>query len=172
MGVDNFYSKPGFYSLTKLICENFAETYNYNFKNFISIIKLSNVFGPYSSHKTSVVHSFIKKIIKNKPLLIHGSGRQFRDFIFVGDVCKKIFKILRDKQIKNKINLNTNKSHRILEIKNILDSISNKNNKIKKIIAPKGYDTSIYKKKLLKDQKYLFNNLLKTYKWYSKNYRI
>ena len=38
------------------------------------------VFGPYSAHKSSVVHSFIKKILSNKSLEIHKDG--FQNFEF------------------------------------------------------------------------------------------
>ncbi len=170
MGVDNFYTKPGFYSLTKIISEKLALTYNYNFKNFIQIAKISNVFGCYSTHKSSVIHSFIKKIIKGKKLEIHNTGKQNRDFIFVQDVCKSLFSSLFSNKSNMNIFIRTNSYNSILEIKKILNKISKKNNKAKFYKTPKGYDDVIYKRKKAKNRDYLYKNLKKTYNWYLENY--
>ena len=53
-------------------------------------IRFSNVYGPYSQHKTSVVHSFIRSALNKNPLVIHGDGQQTRDFVFVLDVVNAI----------------------------------------------------------------------------------
>jgi len=170
MGVDNFYTKPGFYSLTKIISEKLAFTYNYNFKKFIQIAKISNVFGYYSTHKSSVIHSFIKKIIKGKKLEIHNTGKQNRDFIFVQDVCRSLFSSLFSKRSNVNIYIRTKSYNSILDIKNILNKISKKNNKVKFYKTPKGYDDIIYKRKKAKNKNYLYKNLEKTYNWYLENY--
>ncbi len=170
MGVDNFYSNPGFYSLTKVISEQLALTYNHNFKKFVQIAKISNVFGYYSIHKSSVIHSFIKKIIKGEKLEIHNTGKQNRDFIFVQDVCRILFSGLFSKHSNMNIYIKTNVYYTILNVKNILNKISKKNNKIKFYKTPKGYDDVVYKRKKIKNKNYLYKNLEKTYNWYLKNY--
>lgn len=53
-------------------------------------LRFSNVYGPYSAHKKSAVHQFIRDAIKGRPLRIHGDGTQTRDFVFVGDVIHAI----------------------------------------------------------------------------------
>ena len=53
-------------------------------------LRLSNVYGPYSAHKKSAVHQFIRDAIDSKPMEIHGDGTQTRDFVFVGDVVHAI----------------------------------------------------------------------------------
>ena len=112
--------------------------------------KLSNVFGPYSNHKSSVVHSFIKRIISKKSMEIHSNGRQKRDFIFVEDVCSALTQELFVRSNKTEININTNQFLSILDLKKCLDNISKKNNKFRYIETPEGYDDHIYKKPLIK----------------------
>ena len=60
MGVDNFEKNPSIYGLTKLVCEKISKTFVNVHKSNIKTLKISNVFGPYSMHKSSVIHSFIK----------------------------------------------------------------------------------------------------------------
>ena len=56
---------------------------------------------------------------------IHKSGLQERDFLFVDDLCKILYKNLFQKS-KKEIKINTNKYLRVLDIKNLLDTISKK----------------------------------------------
>ena len=102
MGVDNYKHNPSIYALTKVVCEMYGQTYKEIKKLNVVNCKLSNVFGPYSSHKQSVVHNFIKNILKKKSLEIHKNGLQKRDFIYVEDVCFKLVKELYTSSKKNK----------------------------------------------------------------------
>ena len=90
MGVENYINNPSVYGLSKYVCENMGNTFNKVFNMNIKVVKISNVFGPYSKHKTSSVHAFIKNISKKEKIKIHGKGLQ-KNFIFVEDVCKKLF---------------------------------------------------------------------------------
>ena len=168
MGVDNFKSNPSIYGLTKVICEMYGKTYSKIKKMNVINCRLSNVFGPYSNHKNSVVHSFIRKIISKKSMDIHSNGHQKRDFIFVEDVCSYLIRELFVKSNKTKININTNKFLSIIDLKRCLDDISKLNNKFKYIKTPDGYDDHIYKKPSIKEKKKLMKNLELTYNWYKR----
>lgn len=72
--------KSSLYAMSKYCGEYLCNQHN------ASIIRLSNVYGPHSIHKQSVVHKFIKNIIDEKPLTVNGSGHQVRSFIYVYDV--------------------------------------------------------------------------------------
>ena len=168
MGVENFRHNPSIYGLTKVICEMYGNTYSKIKKMNIVNCKLSNVFGPYSNHKSSVVHSFIKRIISKKSMEIHSNGRQKRDFIFVEDVCSALIQELFVRSNKTEININTNQFLSILDLKKCLDNISKKNNKFRYIETPEGYDDHIYKKPLIKVKKKLMKNLELTYNWYKR----
>jgi UDP-glucose 4-epimerase len=166
MGVDNFKNNPSIYGLTKVVCEMYGMTYSKVKKMNIVNCKLSNVFGQFSNHKNSVVHSFIKKIISNKSIEIHSNGRQKRDFIYVKDVCDTLLKELYSKSNRSELRINTSKFLSILDLKNCLDNISNKNNKFRYIKTPDGYDDNVYKNPSIKIPKKLMKNLELTYNWY------
>lgn len=166
MGVENFKQNPSIYGLTKYFCEQLSNTYVKTKKMNITICKIANVFGPFSIHKSSVIHSFIKKILKKEHLLIHKNGLQERDFIFVDDVCKILHKNFSEKVKKREIKINTKKYLRVLDIKNLLDIISNKKNKIKFTPTPPGYDDIVYKKPIIKADKIFTKKLQTTFNWY------
>lgn len=79
------------YTASKLACEAICKAFRNSYKLNINILRLSNVYGPYSLHKSSVVTKFIKAKLDNVPATIYGTGHQKRDFIHVLDVCKAIY---------------------------------------------------------------------------------
>lgn len=165
MGVDNFETNPSIYGLTKHFCEQLSLTYVKTKNLNITICKISNVYGPYSFHKTSVVHNFIKKILNKQPIDIHKNGLQERDFIYSYDVCKILYKTIYSSQ-KKIINVNTKKFLRVMDIKKLLDNISNNKNKLNYVPTPIGYDDITYNKPIMKPNKIFIKKLKATYNWY------
>lgn len=92
---ENLIPKPlSPYGASKLAGEAYCSAYHGSFGLRTVILRFSNVYGPNSHHKGSVVAHFIKKILGNKPLTIYGDGGQTRDFLYVGDIIRIIEKIL------------------------------------------------------------------------------
>jgi UDP-glucose 4-epimerase len=53
-------------------------------------VRCSNVYGPYSYHKASVIAKFFRQVELGEPITVFGDGEQTRDFIYVGDLCQAI----------------------------------------------------------------------------------
>jgi UDP-glucose 4-epimerase len=74
------------YGATKLaaeaLCCAFAEAYGLE----TVALRFSNVYGPWSVHKGSVVATFFRRVLRREPIVIHGSGDQTRDFLFTEDL--------------------------------------------------------------------------------------
>ena len=172
MGVNNFYKNPSIYALTKIACENICRSFNKIYKMNIKICKISNVFGPYSLHKLSSVHAFIKQIINNKKIQIHKKGMQERDFIFVEDVCKKLYLSLNSRKPVEEFKINNNRYLRIIDLLHILNKISKKTISYEFVKTPSGYDDTVYNKKILKEKKDLTKKFAITYNWYKNTYNI
>lgn len=102
---------------------------------------------------------------------IHKSGLQERDFLFVDDLCKILYKNLFQKSKKKEIKINTNKYLRVLDIKNLLDTISKKKNKLKFISTPQGYDDVVYDKPVKKANINFIKKLQITFNWYKHNFK-
>src|SRR5262249_35000201 len=78
------------YGASKLACEGYCSAYFGAYGLPTVSLRFSNVFGPFSYDKGSVVAAFFKRILANEPLVIYGDGRQTRDFVFVEDLCRAI----------------------------------------------------------------------------------
>jgi UDP-glucose 4-epimerase len=57
-------------------------------------LRFANVYGPNSAHKKSVIALFLRAALGGAPVVVYGTGRQTRDFIFVGDICAAIERAL------------------------------------------------------------------------------
>ncbi len=52
----------------------------------IGALQFSNVYGPRSYRKASVIAKFLKQILDGEELVVYGNGSQRRDFAYVGDI--------------------------------------------------------------------------------------
>ncbi len=78
------------YGASKLAGEGYCSAYAGSFGLETIALRFSNVYGPRSTYKGSVVARFVRNILSGTPLTIYGSGGQTRDFIFVEDLCDAI----------------------------------------------------------------------------------
>ena len=78
------------YGASKLSSEAYSSAFNHSYGMKISSLRFSNVYGPYSFHKGSVVAHFFKQIIHGDDLTVYGDGTQSRDFVFSRDLCEGI----------------------------------------------------------------------------------
>ncbi len=78
------------YGASKLAVEGYCSAFtgSYGFKAIS--LRFSNVYGPRSFHKGSVVAAFLRQIMANETLTVYGDGNQTRDFVFVDDLCDGI----------------------------------------------------------------------------------
>lgn len=78
------------YGAAKLAVEGYCHAYSSAYGFSAMSLRFSNVFGPRSFHKGSVVAAFFKRILKGEELVVFGDGAQIRDFIYVDDLCEGI----------------------------------------------------------------------------------
>uniref|UniRef100_A0A7V4G8K7 NAD-dependent epimerase/dehydratase family protein n=1 Tax=Desulfobacca acetoxidans TaxID=60893 RepID=A0A7V4G8K7_9BACT len=78
------------YGAAKLAGEGYCSAFwgSYGLKTVI--LRFSNIYGPWSRHKGSVIATFCRRILRGEPLTIYGDGTQTRDFLFVGDLCRAL----------------------------------------------------------------------------------
>ena len=74
------------YGASKLAVEGYLSAFAgaYGFRT--SSLRFSNVYGPRSYHKGSVVAHFFKQILDDDELVVYGDGNQTRDYVFAGDL--------------------------------------------------------------------------------------
>jgi UDP-glucose 4-epimerase len=75
------------YGAAKLAMEGYCSAYAGSYGLETLSLRFSNVYGPGSHHKGSVVAAFFKRLLAGAPLVIYGDGSQVRDFIYIDDLC-------------------------------------------------------------------------------------
>ena len=78
------------YGASKLAAEGYLSAYFGSYGMNTSALRFSNVYGPRSYHKGSVIAQFFKNILARKEISVFGDGTQTRDFVYVGDICRAI----------------------------------------------------------------------------------
>ncbi len=169
------------YSATKasadLIINSFIRTY----KLHAIILRLCNNYGPYQNPE-KLIPRIILKIINNKNIPIYGKGNNKREWIFVNDTCKLIYKSLSKCKIGEIYNIgskNIKSNNQLVKIllKIFKDDLKFKKNKskIEYVKDRPGHDyryslNTNKIEKLIKFKKInLEEGLLKTCGWYLNN---
>lgn len=78
------------YGASKLAAEGYSSAFTGAYGLPITCLRFSNIYGPGSFHKGSVVAHFYKRIMAGEELVVYGDGSQSRDFLFVEDLMAAI----------------------------------------------------------------------------------
>ncbi|MBC7985604.1 MAG: NAD-dependent epimerase/dehydratase family protein [Sphingomonadaceae bacterium] len=78
------------YGASKLAVEGYCSAYAASYGMACASLRFSNVYGPRSFRKGSVVALFIRQMLKRETLTIHGDGSQTRDYVFADDLADGI----------------------------------------------------------------------------------
>lgn len=114
------------YGASKLAGEGYCSAYHWSYNLETVALRFSNVYGPRSESKTSVVAAFIKNILTQKPISIHGDGTQTRDFIFVGDLVDAIWRASTTPDISGEVfQIATNKETSIIDLAATITRLAN-----------------------------------------------
>ena len=86
------------YAASKLATEAYALAYGHSYGLDVLVFRFFNVFGPLqqAGHDyAAVVPTFLDAALSERPLPIHGDGRQTRDFTFVGSLVDVVVDAVR-----------------------------------------------------------------------------
>lgn len=78
------------YGASKLAGEAYCRVYYASFGIETVALRFSNIYGPGSTRKTSVVAAFCRNAVNGENLTVYGDGGQTRDFIFIDDIVSAI----------------------------------------------------------------------------------
>lgn len=112
------------YGVAKLTVEKYLDAYFKMFKIPYLSLRYGNVYGPRQNPngEAGVIAIFIKKMLRNEQPIIHGDGRQTKDYIFINDAIEATFLALK-KNFTGIINIGTGKETSVLEIFNKLKKL-------------------------------------------------
>ncbi len=174
-----FLDPLNLYGLTKKFNEETSKLFYENYK-FPSIgIRFFTVFGEWG-RPDMFLFKYLSSITNKKKFTLNNRGKHYRDFTYIHDVTKVLFKLIKTANNKNEIfNLCSNQPIGLLKIIDILDRVIKKR---PRIIMAKRQQADILKthgnnRKILgKLNGFRFTNfqtaLVQTSNWFIKNKKL
>ena len=116
------------YGISKLAVEKYLFFYNAQYKLNYTILRYANIYGPRQNPfgEAGVVAIFSTRLLKNEQPIINGSGKQTRDYVFVGDVVKANLITLNDTN-SDIYNIGTSMETDVNELFQMLNKIAGNN---------------------------------------------
>ena len=125
------------YGASKLATEGFCSAYFGSYGLPCASLRFSNIYGPKSAHKKSVVAAFIKRALNDEPLVIYGDGTQQRDYLYVGDLARGIAAVI-EHQANGTFQLGSGRPTSVVELVQALASTTGSRLNIEHQQARKG----------------------------------
>ncbi len=110
------------YAISKLTGEHYCQVFSELFGLETVSLRYFNVFGPRQDPKSeyaAVIPKFITRILSKEPPIIHGDGKQTRDFTYVKDVVQANVKSMTS-NAEGIFNVGYNKRIDLLELSSII----------------------------------------------------
>jgi len=109
------------YGASKLAGEGYCSAYKNSYNINTVVLRFSNVYGPGSANKNSLVAKFIKNILNGESIEIYGNGNQTRDFIYIDDLIRAITMSATKQNIGGEIfQISSGRETSVLEVSNII----------------------------------------------------
>lgn len=117
-----------FYGLSKLTVEKYLKLYHDLYGLEYVILRYANVYGERQGDggEGGVISIFTKKIAKDESFIIHGDGKQTRDFVYAGDVARANWYAANTEYCNTIYNVSTNSETSIRELVDLVESASGK----------------------------------------------
>ena len=116
---DNRYKPNNPYSASKASADHLVRAFNHTYGLPVLTTNCSNNYGPFQFPE-KLIPLFIHNALAEKPLPIYGDGRQIRDWLYVGDHCGAIRRVLEAGKAGEVYNIGGLNEKTNLEIANML----------------------------------------------------
>ena len=129
------------YSGGKFAAEQFCRSYVDVYGMNVTVLRFANVYGPHIDclrRQPPVAGYMIRELFNDRAPVLHSSGEQRRDFVYVDDLIDLAI-CVRNNQGFDIVNVSTNETHSINELYNAIAKIMGKEN-----IFPEYADSSHY----------------------------
>lgn len=129
-----------YYGISKATAEMLCTYYNKNMGFKIKILRLAQIIG--NDKNGNITDRFINNALLNKPLTVYGNAEGRRDYIYIKDVCKAIYRSLESYAKSGIYNIGSGKGTSSKELaKAVIQGLESKSEIV--MLADKPEDTSI-----------------------------
>jgi len=113
------YNPSSPYSASKASSDHLVKSWGRTFGLPIIITNCSNNYGPFQFPE-KLIPLMIINCLENKPLPIYGDGQNIRDWLFVSDHCRALYKIFKKGKLNDTYNIGGNNEIKNIDIVNII----------------------------------------------------
>lgn len=111
------------YGATKAAADLLTMSYHRSYHLPACVIRTTTIYGP-GDLEDRVVKQFVERALLGKPLELHGSGAQYRDFSYVKDVARGIaLALLSPRSTGETFHLSGNSVHTIQELASMIQEL-------------------------------------------------
>jgi dTDP-glucose 4,6-dehydratase len=101
---DNRYQPNSPYSASKAASDHLVRAYHHTYGLPVITTNCSNNYGPYQFPE-KLIPLMIHNALAGKPLPVYGDGQQVRDWLYVGDHCAALRRVLEAGQVGETYNI-------------------------------------------------------------------
>lgn len=178
---DNIHANYYGVGWTKVYIEKMCKFYSEISNTKFTVIRHSNIYGPYDKFDLEKSHVFgatITKVLKaKKKIEVWGKGLESRDFLFVDDLCKFVSLAIKYQKSKYEIyNVGSGKALKIRDLVKLIVNYSKKKIEIEYDTNKPNINTNVHlncnkaKKQLGWEPNTMINTgIKKTIKWWKDN---
>ncbi len=92
------YAPRSPYAASKASSDHLVRAYGHTYGLPFTLTNCTNNYGPYQFPE-KLIPLMISNALDGKPLPVYGDGQQIRDWLYVGDHCEAIWKVVRYGQV-------------------------------------------------------------------------
>lgn len=109
------------YGVVKLTIENYLRLFQTQYGICYLILRVSNPYGKFHvSENQGVVNIAIRRVLREEPMEVWGDGNQSKDYIYVDDLVRIIFLLLKNGVVNKTINVGSGKTQQLNRILNTI----------------------------------------------------
>lgn len=103
------------YSSSKAAAEMIVNGYKHSYKLPVTIIRANNIYGT-RQYPEKLISGCFLSLIKKRKFYLHGTGLQKRTFLYVGDFCDAVYKIINTKCTNEIYNIGSHEELKNIEV--------------------------------------------------------
>ncbi|MEO6050905.1 MAG: dTDP-glucose 4,6-dehydratase [Pyrinomonadaceae bacterium] len=128
------------YAASKAAAEHFVRAAHHTFSLDTVITRCGNNYGP-RQFPEKLIPLMITNALRDEPIPVYGDGKNVRDWIFVDDHCRAVWKILEEGKPGEVYNIGARNERKNIEVvESILDALDKPHSLIKYVKDRLGHD--------------------------------
>ena len=116
------YDPSSPYSASKAASDHLVRAYMRTFKLSAKITNCSNNYGPLQFPE-KLIPLIIGNVLEKKPLPVYGKGENVRDWLYVGDHCEAIWKVIQEGKVGETYNVGGHNEKKNIDVVKLLIKI-------------------------------------------------